>query len=159
MATSSDPTVSDELFPGLTGCYACGRDNPHALGVVGSVDGDEIVATWTPRPHHEGWPGLVHGGVVATLLDEVTGWAATRAFRVRDGDHDDRPVVTAEYTVRFERPVRAGDEVEIRARVVEHGDRKALVEGEVVAGSEIAATCSAVYVRLRAQPDWAASPT
>jgi acyl-coenzyme A thioesterase PaaI-like protein len=56
-------------------CYACGDLNPMGLHLEFSMDGDWAVAQFVAQQHHQGYPGYVHGGVVATLLDEAIGWA------------------------------------------------------------------------------------
>lgn len=52
-------------------CFGCGRSNPYGLGLKMAVCGDTVVAHFTPLPHHQGWPDIVHGGVLCTLLYEV----------------------------------------------------------------------------------------
>jgi uncharacterized protein (TIGR00369 family) len=140
-------SLAKELWPEIDRCYGCSGANPSGIAFDGyEVDG-EVVGEWSAKEHHAGWPGIVHGGVLATVLDEATGWAATMAFRRRDGV-DARPVVTAGYTVQFIAPIRVDERVVVRARVSELGDRKALVEASITSSSgEEAARCSATYVR------------
>ncbi|MDH3731120.1 MAG: hypothetical protein OES13_08365, partial [Acidimicrobiia bacterium] len=58
-------------------CFACGQANPIGLGLDGfRVVDDEVVVDWTPRPEYRGFDATLHGGIVATALDEVLAWAA-----------------------------------------------------------------------------------
>src|SRR5215218_5029413 len=51
-------------------CFGCGRANAHGLGLRSRWDGDASTAEWTARPEHAaGPPGILNGGIIATLLD------------------------------------------------------------------------------------------
>jgi hypothetical protein len=84
--------------------YGSGDDNPIGLGLtfesVHDVSGrgsPTLIATWLPQPLHRGAPGLLHGGLAATSLDECMG-ALSHAL-------DRRSTVTATMELRYRRPV------------------------------------------------------
>ena len=52
-------------------CFGCGADNPIGLRLQYRREGDAVVTEFTPGDEHEGWPGIVHGGIITTLLYEV----------------------------------------------------------------------------------------
>ena len=52
-------------------CFGCGRENPIGLRLSFDDDGDTLVARFVPGEDHQGWPGIVHGGIIASLLYEV----------------------------------------------------------------------------------------
>ena len=52
-------------------CFGCGDENPHGLQLEMTIEDGELSADFTPAPHHQGWPGMVHGGVISALLYEV----------------------------------------------------------------------------------------
>ncbi|HZT68069.1 MAG TPA: PaaI family thioesterase [Acidimicrobiales bacterium] len=79
------------------GCYACGDDNPVGLGLTFEARPPGVVATFKPRAEHRGAPGLLHGGVAATCLDETM---AALGFLL-DGVH----TVTATLELRYRHPV------------------------------------------------------
>ena len=54
-----------------TNCFGCGRDNPRGLGLEMRVEGETLTADFTPAPHHEGWRGILHGGIICALLYEI----------------------------------------------------------------------------------------
>jgi acyl-coenzyme A thioesterase PaaI-like protein len=69
------PTTRDEVLPaGARQCFACGDANPIGLQ-LGDIrrEGDEVHATLHPRPEYQGYPGVLHGGLSATALDEASG--------------------------------------------------------------------------------------
>src|SRR5579864_3726600 len=54
-------------------CFVCGQRNPFGLHLVFRVEGDSVVADFQPREEHQGFPGVIHGGIVAAVLDEALG--------------------------------------------------------------------------------------
>jgi len=57
-------------------CFACGKENPVGLKLKVKWDGKTVRTEFTPNKYHQGWSGIVHGGILTTLLDEVMGYAA-----------------------------------------------------------------------------------
>lgn len=80
-------------------------------------------------PDHEGAAGVVHGGIQATILDEVMGVTAQLAL---PEDAGDAPCVTVEMQLRYRRPVPLADEVVARARVARTDGADIWVDGEIV---------------------------
>lgn len=89
-------------------CFACGRDNPRGLHLEFHFEGEEYVAEFTPQDWHQGWAGIVHGGLVATLLDEVM----TRMCWERGLN-----VATAQLNVRYRQSVPIGRKTITRGRI------------------------------------------
>jgi len=54
-------------------CFVCGQRNPFGLHLVFRQEAESIVADFQPREEHQGFPGILHGGIVASVLDEVLG--------------------------------------------------------------------------------------
>lgn len=105
-------------------CFACGPENPHGLQLSDfHFEGDEYVVNFTPQRHHQGWQGITHGGIVATLLDEVT----TRMFSDQGEE-----AVTAEMTIRYHQPLATGQPVRARVRLIEKRKRLATTEAKLV---------------------------
>ncbi len=52
-------------------CFACGQRNPYGLHLIFCQEEESIVTDFTPREEHQGFPGVIHGGIVATLMDEA----------------------------------------------------------------------------------------
>src|SRR3972149_4104729 len=57
-------------------CFGCGPANPRGLHIRSRVQGEEVVAEWTPESHHEAFPGMLNGGIIGTLLDCHSNWTA-----------------------------------------------------------------------------------
>lgn len=55
-------------------CFGCSPDNELGLRMHFRMDGDEVLCDWEPEPHLQGWVGILHGGIQATLMDEIASW-------------------------------------------------------------------------------------
>ena len=116
MPIKDEPTV--RLLPMTNLCYVCGPDNAAGLHVQFVADGEHgSRASYTARTEHDGWPGLMHGGVTFALMDEALVWALY--FQGLVG-------VTARVETRFRQPIQAGTELTIRAWTL--GRRRRLID-------------------------------
>ena len=122
------------------GCYGCGRSNQIGIGVDGfrRVDGD-LVAEFTPQEEHRGGPGVLHGGIAATALDEILAWAGMVEERVI--------VVTATLEIRYRQPVHVnGGPIVLRGHVDERKGRRLKLSGTLTVDGTEAASASGLYV-------------
>jgi uncharacterized protein (TIGR00369 family) len=107
------------------GCFVCGRDNLGGLQLAFAVDeqGHSIETEWIPPETFQGYPGLLHGGLVATILDEAVGKLAVSLGM---------PVMTAELVVRYLKPVPTGLPLCVRGRITRVTRRLLLAEAEAI---------------------------
>jgi acyl-coenzyme A thioesterase PaaI-like protein len=129
-------------LPHTPGCVVCGRANPHGLKLSLHVDPETGIVTteFTPRAQHVGFEGIVHGGVLSTVLDEAMVWAATWAGR--------RFCVAAEMTVRFKKIATLDVPLRVAARVTESRGKLVQTAGELADGDSLVATATGKYVRM-----------
>jgi acyl-coenzyme A thioesterase PaaI-like protein len=125
-------------------CFGCGDDNPIGLHLRFLPDGDSVRASFVPGPDHQGFGGIVHGGIISTVLDEAMAWAVAHAgFWAMTGD----------MRVRFRQPLTVGESTVVTAHV--SGTRGRLVStlGELVLESNRApvATATATFVKVDAE--------
>ncbi|MEZ5232121.1 MAG: PaaI family thioesterase [Acidimicrobiales bacterium] len=114
----------------LGSCFGCGLANERGLQLRFRLLDDGGVATTVTVPDHLcGVDGVVHGGIQATILDEVSGVAAQLALPADTGD---APCVTAELALRFRRTVDQRRPVAAEARVTEVAGSSIHVEGCIV---------------------------
>jgi acyl-coenzyme A thioesterase PaaI-like protein len=103
-----------------SGCVVCGPDHPHGLRIPYRVDAAGVAtAEWTPTRDWEGFEGIVHGGIVSTVLDEAMSQA------VAAGGCE---ALTAELRVRLRHRVSPGEPLLIRGWIVRRARR--LIETE-----------------------------
>jgi uncharacterized protein (TIGR00369 family) len=90
-------------LPHTNSCFVCGESNSSSLKIRFETDGRIVQARFLPRPEHIGFKQTIHGGIIATLLDEIMVWACAVQTR--------RFAYCAELNVRYLRPLRPGQEV------------------------------------------------
>lgn len=69
------PQLSIDTSKELVMCFACGKNNPIGLKLNFKWDGKVASAEFTPNKFHQGWSGVVHGGIIDCLLDEAMSYA------------------------------------------------------------------------------------
>ena len=122
-------------------CFVCGDQNEHGLQAKFYLEGDQAVARLTTRPEFEGYRGIYHGGIISSMLDEVM----IKAILARDIF-----AVTAELTVRFQKPVGIGIELTFSGEITEHKGRIFLTSGKVCDNSGVVyATAAGKYLEAR----------
>ncbi len=95
-------------------CFVCGPDNPKGLQIACYWDEDQYVAEFTPERYHQGHPGITHGGIIASLFDEVMGKSLI---------HQGWMVVTAELNIKYIKPLPIGQQVVFRSDMREKKNR------------------------------------
>jgi acyl-coenzyme A thioesterase PaaI-like protein len=103
------PTLLE--LPHTPGCVVCGPDNPLGLKMSLFVDPASgiVHVNFSPETRHIGFQGIVHGGMIGTIIDEAMVWAATW--------NQKRFCVCGEFTVRFRRPAQIDEPLHLEARV------------------------------------------
>lgn len=120
-------------------CFGCGRDNPIGLKLSFSWDGRTASTDFTPENKHQGWPEMMHGGLVCAILDEAIGWAAW---------YNGISGVTGKLEARIKQPIFVGQKVRVAAATIKT-TRKLVKTGAsiVLADGTIAAEATAtIYV-------------
>jgi acyl-coenzyme A thioesterase PaaI-like protein len=140
--------MSATSLPYTRNCFVCGARNPHGLRLRFRRVGDEVHADFAPTAEHAGFRGIIHGGILATVLDEAMFWAAAS----RTG----RFCLAAELSVRFLHKVAVGRKLLCVARL--EADRGRLWESSAElrdeAGKVVArATCKQIPMPAEAMKD------
>jgi acyl-coenzyme A thioesterase PaaI-like protein len=117
----SEPTLDPRVFGEASLCFGCGPSHPIGFRLTFERDGDDVVTRMVPGERYQGPPGIMHGGLVATLADEIAAWALI-GLRGKFG-------FTVAMSTRLSRAVRVGREVEGRARIAR--DLRRLYDVEV----------------------------
>lgn len=93
-------------------CFGCAPDNEAGVRMEFYEDGDEVVSVWKPEPKYQGWTNTLHGGIQATLLDEISAWTIARKLQTTG--------VTSKMELRYLKPVHTTDEyLVLRASIAE----------------------------------------
>ena len=103
-------------------CFGCDPRSEQGLRMEFYEDGDRIVSRWKPRPEFQGWVDTLHGGIQATLADEISSWVVFRKFQTSG--------VTSRMEVRYLKPIHTSeDHITLQATVVR--PRRNIVDLEV----------------------------
>jgi acyl-coenzyme A thioesterase PaaI-like protein len=152
MNPAESPAVQDHYPDDFAHCYGCGHLNARGLQIKSRMDGDETVARFTPRPEHTALPGFVYGGLLASLIDchamATAAGTSERAAGRAVGEATAPRFVTAALRVEYLKPTPLGPELEIRGRVTEMGERKAIVAVSVSANGVQTVRGEVIAVRM-----------
>jgi uncharacterized protein (TIGR00369 family) len=99
-----------KALPHTHSCFVCGASNPIGLKLRFETDGRVVRTRFTPTPEHIGFKGVVHGGILSTLLDEIMVWACVTSTQ--------RFAFCAELNVRFIHPAHPAQELQASAELV-----------------------------------------
>ena len=125
-------------------CFVCGENNDFGLHAkFFETDNNELVALITPSEQHQSYPGRMHGGIAATILDE------TIARSICNGKDEQLWGVTLELKTKFRKPVTLGQELKVVGRVTNEGTRSFEGSGEIVLpNGEIAVSAEGKYLKV-----------
>ena len=112
-------------------CFGCAPDNPCGLKMEFYEDGDDIVCFWTPGDNYQGWLKTLHGGIQATLMDEIAAWVIARKLQTSG--------MTTAMNVKYRRPIATGEgeRVEVRAHIAEMKRNFAFIHVCIIHGGEV----------------------
>ena len=124
-------------------CFVCGLSNSSGLHAsFYEVEGDQLVALFTPCEEHQGYPGRLHGGLAATILDETIG----RAMNI---NNDEIWGVTVEFSVRYKKPVPLDQELRVVGRIDQQNRRLFEGTGEILLpDGQVAVEGRGKYIKL-----------
>jgi len=97
-------------LPHTHSCFVCGESNPLGLKLRFETDGRIVQTRFRVRPEYIGFKNVVHGGLIATVLDEIMVWAcAVQTHRF---------AFCAEFSARFLKPIQPGQEVIVTSELM-----------------------------------------
>jgi len=104
-------------------CFVCGPTNPIGLQLKFRIEDDRCVAEFTPDENHVGYPGVVHGGILFSALDDVmANWLYLQGDRA----------YTVRCDVRFNAAAAVGGELRLEGREVKRRRRVVVMAGEAI---------------------------
>jgi acyl-coenzyme A thioesterase PaaI-like protein len=116
-------------LPGYS-CFACGPGNPSGLHMEFFKDGDEIVSKWDPSEDYQGFHDILHGGIQATMMDEIASWVVFVSF--------DSAGMTYQLKTRFRKPVHISKGIiTVRAKLLRKEKQIAEIEARLYDGADM----------------------
>jgi len=134
MQHSTMSNISDRVHPN---CVVCSPFNTNGLHLefISREDGG-ITATFTCGKDLEGYPGVVHGGIISSVLDGAMGHCMFYRGQV---------AVTVEITTRFRHPVVINEEATVSARIERAAHPLYLLEAQIVQAGQVKATAQGKF--------------
>jgi uncharacterized protein (TIGR00369 family) len=125
-------------------CFVCGEKNDFGLQAkFYETNDNQLVALINPSEQHQGYPGRMHGGIAATILDE------TIARSINSGKSQHIWGVTLELKTKFRKPIPLGQELKIVGRVTSEGTRSFEGTAEIfLPNGEIAVSAEGKYMKV-----------
>ncbi len=126
-------------------CFACGSNNGIGLGLKFFKNEDGVICgSFFADPKYEGYKGIIHGGIIATLLDSVM----THCLLM-----EDIPALTGRLSIKYSTPVRTGTIVRLEAKIVNQFHKIFVVEGKALVGGKRVASAEAKYFSMKRMID------
>ena len=145
----------DESYIKNNHCWVCGNDNPHGLYIKSHWDGNEAICNWEPKDYHSaGWPVVLNGGIISGIMDCHCLCTAIAEY-YKDKTHEEREspkywFATASLKVDFLKPTPMEKPVQLRARIKEMHEKKAVISCSLYSEGEECARAVVIGVRVPA---------
>ena len=133
----SEGTVLQDIYPDSS--FVSGVENPQSMKMVPVIRDQKIYAKYIFEKRFEGGPGLVHGGILSTVLDEMMGYATVT---------HNLWCVTANLEVNYRSPCPVEEEFELSAWVKEIDGKKVYTESIIFSGEEVHVESSGLFINL-----------
>jgi len=128
-------------IPKYCGCFACGDKNEHGIRARFYDDGGRVVSSMVALKQFEGYHRICHGGIAATMLDEVM----VKAILARDVY-----AMTVEMTVRYHRLIETGQKLQFIGEIERHRGRLYFTKGEArTDDGELVAEATGKYLEVK----------
>ncbi|MFH1262900.1 MAG: PaaI family thioesterase [Pseudomonadota bacterium] len=118
-------------------CFACGAGHPHGLQLKLQKVDDQVFCRFNARKEFSGFSNILHGGIQATILDEVMWWGAFESRGLL--------CLSQSMEIEYRAPIHIGSDIVAMARVTNEGENTVDLVGELRIGEEIYAKADGRY--------------
>ena len=129
-------------------CFGCGCLNNHGLKIKSFINNNDIVCNWMPEKHHEAFPGVLNGGIIGSILDCHSNWAAAYFLMINQKLRTTPCTVTADYFIKLKRPTPSGSLLFLSAKLIKITGNIASIKASLVANGRVCATCTGTFVSV-----------
>ncbi|MEQ9426324.1 MAG: PaaI family thioesterase [Cyclobacteriaceae bacterium] len=133
-------------------CFGCGSRNHEGLQIKSFWEGEETVCLWESQEKYHGWPKLMNGGIMATLIDcHCMGSAMAHAYKLEGRSLDSEPVyryATGTLSVKYLKPTPNDKPVELRAKITEVKGRKTTLTCDFLCEGVKTAEADVIAIRV-----------
>ncbi|MBT5506682.1 MAG: PaaI family thioesterase [Cyclobacteriaceae bacterium] len=133
-------------------CFGCGAEHQEGLQIKSFWEGSTAICHWQPEEKYRGWPRLLNGGVMATLIDcHCMGTAMAYAYQQEDRDFDSTPFyryATGGLKIKYLKPTPTKDMITLRAQVIEHHRRKITMSCTLESSGRITVEAEVIAIQV-----------
>ncbi len=104
-------------------CFACGTQNNFGLKMTFASNGKQVRSIMILPDHTKGWKKLVHGGILATVLDEIMSWTVIHLTKHK--------ILTRNINIEFKKPVYIGRQLTATGEIIEINGKNALLQASI----------------------------
>ena len=146
--TTHKPSIQDQ-YAGNSTCFGCGPKNKLGLQIKSYIINDKAECEWHAQKHHEAFPGILNGGIIASLLDCHANWTA--AYFLMKKDHKKEPdcTVTADFSIKYLAPTPTKHPIKLTAWIDTLKNTSALVKAELYSNNTCCATATGTFVAVK----------
>lgn len=135
--------ISTDLSESM--CFGCGQNNPIGLKLDFQWDGKTARTEFTPTEFHQAWPGIVHGGIITSMLDEAMAYACR---------FEGMNCVTGKMQIKFKRPASIDEPLIITGSITRKAKRLIETKASVsLPDGTLVAEGTATQFVIEAKPD------
>ena len=140
------PQISIDTEKSLAMCFGCGQENPIGLKLSFKWDNKTARAEFTPNKSHQGWSGIVHGGIIGCILDEAMSYAPY---------FEGIPCLTAKMQVRIRRPALIDEPLIVTSSITNKTRRLIETKADIALkdGTPVAESTATMFVIHSKQED------
>ncbi len=117
-------------------CFVCGKDNPDGMQIDFVLDDNKAYSRFEIEKRFEGWNGIVHGGIITTLLDEVMAKAC-----IASGYE----AVTTDIETKFKKSVKVNKNLYLEGKVINRRKKLLFTEAKIKIDDEVYAKANAKF--------------
>lgn len=145
-----NPNISlQDQFAEKSICFGCGPANALGLQIKSYVEGNQVIAHYQPKPHHNAFPGVLNGGIIGALLDCHCNWAASWFLMQKNNLAHPPCCVTADFSVKLHRPTPMEATLTLIAIADTIADDRAIIHGELWARDKCCDTMRGTFVAVK----------
>ena len=130
-------------------CFGCGPKNSEGLQIKSRVEGEFVVADWTPEPYHTSFAGYVSGGIISILLDCHGNITAGYSLMKSKGLENPPGTVTSELSIKYLKPTPIGKTLRLKAHCMKIEGSKVYIEGGLGVEGVETVEMKGVYVSVK----------
>tara|TARA_B100002051_G_C16669507_1_gene603665 strand:+ start:692 stop:1156 length:465 start_codon:yes stop_codon:yes gene_type:complete len=129
-------------------CFGCGCLNDNGLKIKSFVNNNTVVCAWLPQKYHEAFPGVLNGGIIGSILDCHSNWAAAFYLMKSQNLKTTPCTVTADYSIKLKKPTPSDRLLTLSAELISIKNNVAKINAHLLVDDILFASCLGTFVAV-----------